>query len=264
MICAKCGEEIPDNSKFCLNCGAKVMKAPKYCPNCGTELPGKSKFCLNCGIRVAGLAENINNSFDNSFENRQESTAFSQAEYSKEEPVFENDEIVSDQPEDTDALCAARIKILEQYLPYLFPDESKGRYDIIYTPKQKSKVYAQVRQKVPMGQVKQWIEITRKERIIGLFASNGVVGGQTIGIFTDKRFYSLYRHNVAVQTWVSQFKTKNYVNCNYEDITDIKPAGSEELHIFSKDKNCYVLKFSEKQLNGNVIYDLLNALVQVN
>lgn len=79
IICSGCGNELPENAKFCLNCGAKVermsenemiclscgSKTPKgkfciecgaplanNCPKCGTEIPTGGKFCLNCGEKL--------------------------------------------------------------------------------------------------------------------------------------------------------------------------------------------------------------------
>ncbi|MBQ9355767.1 MAG: zinc ribbon domain-containing protein [Prevotella sp.] len=49
MKCFKCNAEIPDGSKFCMECGAKQEVLQK-CPSCGTEgLPLEAKFCPNCG-----------------------------------------------------------------------------------------------------------------------------------------------------------------------------------------------------------------------
>ena len=80
MKCPKCGEEIPEGSKFCLSCGEKVEVVPEgmavcpecgktvikgkfcpecgckfvaNCPNCGAEIPGGSKFCLECGTKLS-------------------------------------------------------------------------------------------------------------------------------------------------------------------------------------------------------------------
>ena len=77
--CPNCGSEIPENSKFCLECGTKIEKvnenemlcpvcgkktskgkfcmecgAPLVtrCPKCGAELPNGAKFCLECGERL--------------------------------------------------------------------------------------------------------------------------------------------------------------------------------------------------------------------
>ncbi|MBQ9083585.1 MAG: zinc-ribbon domain-containing protein, partial [Clostridia bacterium] len=52
--CAKCGASLPENAKFCLECGEKV--APKIpdgmiiCPKCGATVT-KSKFCMECGYK---------------------------------------------------------------------------------------------------------------------------------------------------------------------------------------------------------------------
>lgn len=77
--CPKCGSELPENAKFCLECGAKIevlsddeiicpvcgKKTPKgkfcmecgaplikKCPSCGAEIPQGGKFCLECGTKV--------------------------------------------------------------------------------------------------------------------------------------------------------------------------------------------------------------------
>lgn len=78
-ICPNCNSEVPQNSKFCLECGIKIEKlaedemicpvcskktnkgkfcmgcgAPlvSKCTNCGAELPNGAKFCLECGEKV--------------------------------------------------------------------------------------------------------------------------------------------------------------------------------------------------------------------
>lgn len=77
--CNKCGKEIPQNAKFCLECGAKIEafaenqiichkcgkktakgkfcmecgeKLQAVCPNCGKEITAGAKFCLECGTRL--------------------------------------------------------------------------------------------------------------------------------------------------------------------------------------------------------------------
>ena len=77
--CRKCGNMLPANAKFCLECGTKVetlaenemicpvcgKKTPKgkfcmecgqplanICPNCGAEVPQGGKFCLECGTKL--------------------------------------------------------------------------------------------------------------------------------------------------------------------------------------------------------------------
>lgn len=79
ITCPNCGSEVPENSKFCLECGAKIellaeneMICPacgkkthkgkfcmecgaalvSKCTNCGAELPSGAKFCLECGQKV--------------------------------------------------------------------------------------------------------------------------------------------------------------------------------------------------------------------
>ncbi|MCR4585534.1 MAG: SPFH domain-containing protein [Lachnospiraceae bacterium] len=78
--CAKCGADLPENAKFCLSCGEKVVHiqpgqlicpacgkatpegkfcmecgAPlvNKCPNCGSEVPAGGKFCLECGTKIS-------------------------------------------------------------------------------------------------------------------------------------------------------------------------------------------------------------------
>ena len=50
--CAKCGATIPQNSKFCLECGEKVIPATPnnmvVCPACGNTV-ASGKFCPECG-----------------------------------------------------------------------------------------------------------------------------------------------------------------------------------------------------------------------
>ena len=79
--CPKCGNPVPENAKFCLECGTKIeqlneneiicphcnKKTPKgkfcmecgsrlqlVCPNCGKDVPDGAKFCLECGERIGG------------------------------------------------------------------------------------------------------------------------------------------------------------------------------------------------------------------
>ena len=75
--CAKCGADLPENAKFCLECGEKVVatgmivcsecgktvvkgkfcpecghKFVTACPKCGTELVPGAKFCPECGEKL--------------------------------------------------------------------------------------------------------------------------------------------------------------------------------------------------------------------
>ena len=48
--CAKCGEMMPANAKFCPSCGEK--QEAKFCAECGAKLEAGAKFCPNCGKKV--------------------------------------------------------------------------------------------------------------------------------------------------------------------------------------------------------------------
>jgi membrane protease subunit (stomatin/prohibitin family) len=75
--CTKCGADLPENAKFCLECGEKVVadgmivcpecgntvakgkfcpecghKFVTACPKCGTELASGTKFCPECGEKL--------------------------------------------------------------------------------------------------------------------------------------------------------------------------------------------------------------------
>ena len=77
--CPKCGNTLPANAKFCLECGTKIeslsagemicpscgQKTPagkfcmlcgqplaSKCPNCGADIPAGGKFCLQCGTKL--------------------------------------------------------------------------------------------------------------------------------------------------------------------------------------------------------------------
>jgi membrane protease subunit (stomatin/prohibitin family) len=51
MNCPKCNAENPEGGKFCNNCGAKLMTT---CPGCKTEVKGGVKFCPECGQKLEG------------------------------------------------------------------------------------------------------------------------------------------------------------------------------------------------------------------
>ena len=55
IACAACGAKIPEGSKFCLECGTKVVMPKKggmkICPRCKANVP-EGKFCLECGARL--------------------------------------------------------------------------------------------------------------------------------------------------------------------------------------------------------------------
>ena len=58
MKCNKCGAQLPDNAKFCRECGEKVT-VPEiktlFCRECGRKLEPGSKFCPGCGSPVKDL-----------------------------------------------------------------------------------------------------------------------------------------------------------------------------------------------------------------
>ncbi len=56
MTCPHCGAEIPQDSKFCPQCGRRLVPAEGEltCPRCGTKAPPGSRFCKECGEPLAG------------------------------------------------------------------------------------------------------------------------------------------------------------------------------------------------------------------
>lgn len=46
-VCHNCGFNLPDNAKFCVECGAK-----QGCPKCGTPIDSNIKFCPECGEKL--------------------------------------------------------------------------------------------------------------------------------------------------------------------------------------------------------------------
>lgn len=51
LQCPRCHNEVPENSRFCQNCGAQLVIMNR-CPKCQTELPPEAKFCSSCGHRL--------------------------------------------------------------------------------------------------------------------------------------------------------------------------------------------------------------------
>lgn len=52
--CPDCGNELPINAKFCLECGTKIEESTEdemTCPNCGKRT-SKGKFCMECGSQL--------------------------------------------------------------------------------------------------------------------------------------------------------------------------------------------------------------------
>jgi len=51
--CSKCGAEVPEGTKFCNECGAKIVKPGTIsCPKCNAEVPEGAKFCNSCGNKM--------------------------------------------------------------------------------------------------------------------------------------------------------------------------------------------------------------------
>lgn len=53
MVCFKCGENIPDDSVFCPDCGTRLDGKVK-CKNCGYFNDKELEICARCGARVDG------------------------------------------------------------------------------------------------------------------------------------------------------------------------------------------------------------------
>lgn len=51
MKCIKCNQDTPDNSRFCMVCGAEQVKV-NVCPSCKQEVPAGALFCPFCGQMV--------------------------------------------------------------------------------------------------------------------------------------------------------------------------------------------------------------------
>ena len=49
MDCPSCKIEIPDGSKFCIQCGAAL---PFACSSCSHGNPPQAKLCANCGTAL--------------------------------------------------------------------------------------------------------------------------------------------------------------------------------------------------------------------
>lgn len=58
----KCGADLPEKAKFCLECGERVPEETNtvICPECGNRVP-KAKFCPECGHRFSNNCPNCGN-----------------------------------------------------------------------------------------------------------------------------------------------------------------------------------------------------------
>lgn len=72
MICNKCGNKIPDGSKFCGYCGSK-QTLKKECKNCHQMVDEEFNFCNHCGSSFSDGGNNDvisnNNNQNNNFNN---------------------------------------------------------------------------------------------------------------------------------------------------------------------------------------------------
>lgn len=55
VTCPKCGKKLEDGSKFCDDCGAKIVETI-FCPNCGARTSTEFAFCQECGAAIGGDA----------------------------------------------------------------------------------------------------------------------------------------------------------------------------------------------------------------
>jgi ribosomal protein L40E len=52
--CRKCGAEVPEGAKYCIECGKyfEEIEVPMMCPSCGKKALEGAKFCGKCGARM--------------------------------------------------------------------------------------------------------------------------------------------------------------------------------------------------------------------
>ena len=53
MKCAKCGHANPAGTRFCGECGARLVAG---CAGCGAQNPPENKFCGECGAALTSIA----------------------------------------------------------------------------------------------------------------------------------------------------------------------------------------------------------------
>jgi len=52
VTCLKCGNDTPEESRFCYRCGNQMV-ATNRCPACGIDLPAEAVFCMVCGTKLS-------------------------------------------------------------------------------------------------------------------------------------------------------------------------------------------------------------------
>jgi hypothetical protein len=57
LKCVACGNEIPDDSKFCPSCGKNPKPETVMCSKCGQKIETGQKFCVSCGTSVGTGAQ---------------------------------------------------------------------------------------------------------------------------------------------------------------------------------------------------------------
>lgn len=57
IACQGCGHQVPATTKFCPECGGKIVVPPPAgevaCPSCGVSVKSGAKFCPECGTKMA-------------------------------------------------------------------------------------------------------------------------------------------------------------------------------------------------------------------
>ncbi len=84
LSCSNCGKELPDDAKFCAECGTQVSEEkpkPHFCLHCGVLLTENAKFCLACGTPITEDETSWREKKDKAFEK----------ELIQESPVFDRE-----------------------------------------------------------------------------------------------------------------------------------------------------------------------------
>jgi len=71
LSCPNCQAQLPDDAKFCAECGTQVSEEkpkPRFCLQCGVLLTENAKFCLACGKPVTEDETSWHQKKDEAFE----------------------------------------------------------------------------------------------------------------------------------------------------------------------------------------------------